>query len=172
MSVGSHRAVGRVAIAAVLLIGAGGAAGYLLGSKDATGASQANQARRDAYNSAYDTALRVSRSKAQGRGERAGLAKGRMRAVTAGGQAGSADARVEAQKRRAAEAAEAQAAAEVEGQAAAEAAAAQEVFCPLAVDNSATQAECDAMSAQEARCGGLDPSRVQRDGSYLPKPGC
>jgi hypothetical protein len=33
-------------------------------------------------------------------------------------------------------------------------------------------AECEALSDEEAYCGGFDPSQVQPDGSYLPKPGC
>ncbi len=35
-----------------------------------------------------------------------------------------------------------------------------------------TPEENQAESETEARCGPLDPSRIQPDGSYLPKPGC
>jgi hypothetical protein len=148
-------------LSAILVIAGAGAGGYVLGHSEAPTESDAAESRKAAYRDALRASRQGALARAGKRGRKNGLDQGRSAGERAGALAGTRDAAVDVEEAQAdIAAAEAAAAAE------------EEVFCPLATDNSATQAECDALGAEEARCGGFDPDQVQPDGSYLPKPGC
>lgn len=152
----------------VVLVSGAGAAGYLVGQSEASGDQEAETVESDSFEAAFKDARVASAARSAQKGNSEGLAAGRE----SGGRAGTTDANTDATRDIERQQAEIAAAEAAEAAEAAALAAEQEVYCPLAADNYLTQAECDALGAEEARCGGYDPDQVQPDGSYLPKPGC
>lgn len=146
-------------IVAVGVIIVAGCAGYLLGVDDAPTATEAQQARvaakteasREAYAKARSGAVAVGRRE----GRAAGRRQGRRLGATRGRRAG------------------AEALAQAQQETAAAAAAAAPTLVPCVLGSGLCTPEENQREADiESYCGGWDPSRVQPDGSYLPKPGC
>lgn len=143
--------VGVVAIA--------GLGGYLLGASDAPTATEAQQARMAAKAEASRDAYAATRSEAVVVGRREGRAVGRRQGRRLGAVRG----------RRAG----AEALARMQQEAAAAAAAAAPSLVPCVLGSGLCTPEENQREADiESYCGGWDPSQVQPDGSYLPKPGC
>ena len=166
-SLNINRRAAAAIFALVLIAPLFGVLGFVAGASGTPTTSEAQVTTQSAHAKAAATSERATYASSRLAARTAGKKVGRARGVKEGAKRGRADGAKE--KKRLADAAAA---------AAAEAAKPTSGYfggcsAPLFVDGYCpTPDEVAAEMWIEEYCGAYDPSRVQPDGSYLPKPGC
>lgn len=160
MDRGSFAKGALVGLAAAMLVAGLAVGGYVLGDSQAATKEDAAEAHAEAWTDAARRSDQAARPSAERRGKGAGRRSGRTSGQRVGGTRGAqsadkavAEIQVEQQQEET------------------EPTETELVPCVLG-DGLCTPEEKQERIDREAYCGGFDPSRVQPDGGYLPKPGC